>query len=346
MLPFATMRNTGEGASAATGPDTRRTRTLAGIPVEDDRPPRAGDVIAGRYRIDRVLGAGGMGVVFSGLHLDLAQPVAVKLILPSAMNNKELRERFLREARAAARLKSEHVTKVLDVGQLESGAPYMVMELLEGCDLAAFLAQNGRVSPRTAADFIAQACEAVAEAHALGIVHRDLKPQNLFLTTCVGGDALIKVLDFGVSKVSIADVESLTKSMVVMGSPLYISPEQMRSSRSVDRRTDIWALGVVLFELLAGHAPFDGESIPALCLKVATDAPPSLALERPDLRPGLAAVVMRCLEKQPEKRYDDVGELAAALSPFVGSASSVSIARTRMMASGARGRWPRRRQSS
>ena len=134
--------------------------------------------------------------------------------------------------------------------------------------------------------------------------------------------------------------------MVVMGSPLYISPEQMRSSRSVDRRTDIWALGVVLFELLAGHAPFDGESIPALCLKVATDAPPSLALERPDLRPGLAAVVMRCLEKQPEKRYDDVGELAAALSPFVGSASSVSIARTRMMASGARGRWPRRRQSS
>ena len=319
--------------------DRGQTQHVAGLTPED-MPVHAGDVIAARYRVEGVIGVGGMGIVVSGVHLDLEQRVAIKLILPSAMNNEGLRERFVREARAAARLRSEHVTKVLDVGKLPSGAPYMVMELLEGCDLGEVLAKNGPLPYETAADFIAQACEAVAEAHAQGIVHRDIKPQNLFLTTCVGGGALVKVLDFGVSKVSVAGMDNLTRSMMVMGSPVYMSPEQMRSARDVDPRTDIWALGVVLFELLTGRAPFDAESIPALCLKVAAEAPPSLARERPDLPAGLAAVVMRCLEKHPEDRFPNVGELAAALTPFVTPASNLTIARTRMMMSGLRrGGW-------
>jgi serine/threonine-protein kinase len=177
-----------------------RSRTLEPPPFArtatiDRGAPRAGEVIAGKYRVEEVIGVGGMGIVAAGTHLDLDQRVAIKFVNASAMRDEKLLERFLREARAAARLKSEHVAKVLDVGRLASGSPFMVMELLEGCDLGALLAKNGPLPFETAADFIAQACEAVAEAHARGIIHRDIKPQNLFLTTAVGGAALVKVLD-------------------------------------------------------------------------------------------------------------------------------------------------------
>jgi serine/threonine-protein kinase len=292
-------------------------------------PVREGEIIGGRYLVDRVLGYGGMGVVVAATHLGLEQKVAIKFVLPPGAKNEALRERFVREARAVAGLRSEHVTKVLDVGTLANGAPYMVMELLEGCDLAALLAQHGPLPVETAADYIAQACEAVAEAHSQGIIHRDIKPQNLFLTTHVGGASLVKVLDFGVSKRSIGGLENLTQSTALMGSPLYMSPEQMRSARDVDPRSDVWSLGVVLFELLTGRVPFDADSMPALCLKVVGDDAPRIERHRDDVPAELVAVVLRCLAKDPERRYRDAAELATALERFVTPASRIGVARTR-----------------
>src|SRR5579859_754331 len=254
-------------------------------------PVKEGDLLAGKYRVERVLGVGGMGIVVAARHEQLEQRVAIKFVRDEALDNKEAVERFLREARAAVRLKSEHAAKVLDVGTLESGAPYMVMEFLEGSDLAAVLVERGPLPVEEAAEYVLQACEAVAEAHAAGIVHRDLKPQNLFLARTVGGAPRVKVLDFGVSK-SLTQSGggpgpggkgALTQTRSMLGSPLYMSPEQMRSSRDVDARSDVWAFGVVLFELLTRRWPFEAETMPELCLKVVSDPPQSLA----ELRPGL-----------------------------------------------------------
>ena len=227
-------------------------------------PVREGDLLAGKYRVDRVLGSGGMGIVVAARHEQLGQFVALKFLREQALGNPEAVARFLREARACVKLRSDHAAKVLDVGTLETGAPYMVMEYLEGADLGAVLAKYGPLPVETAALYVVQACEAIAAAHAAGIVHRDLKPQNLFLARTVGGASRIKVLDFGVSKV-IAGLEmaGVTQTGSMLGSPLYMSPEQMRSSRDVDARADVWALGVVLFELLTQRWPFEAESIPS-----------------------------------------------------------------------------------
>ncbi|HLK36714.1 MAG TPA: serine/threonine-protein kinase [Polyangiaceae bacterium] len=295
-------------------------------------PVREGDLLAGKYRVERVLGVGGMGVVVAARHEQLDQLVAIKFVREEALGNPEAVERFLREARAAVKLKSEHAAKVLDVGTLESGAPYMVMEYLEGADLAQTLADGGPVPVEAACDWVLQACEAVAEAHAAGIVHRDLKPQNLFLARTVGGAAKVKVLDFGVSKSvrSMSEQGALTRTRAMLGSPLYMAPEQMRSSRDVDARADVWALGVVLFELLTHRWPFEAETMPELCLKVVTDAPLSLADLRPDVPAALVAVVERCLEKPAEKRFANAAELASALEPFVSSASRIIAERARL----------------
>jgi serine/threonine-protein kinase len=296
-------------------------------------PVLEGEVLAGKYRVERVLGEGGMGVVVAARHIQLEQLVALKFVLASTLQNAQAVERFLREARAAVKLKSEHVAKVLDVGTLESGAPYMVMEYLEGSDLAQLLEQRGPLPIETACDFVLQACEAVAEAHSLGIVHRDLKPQNLFVTRRVGGSALIKVLDFGISKMLWPDSApsgALTQTRAVMGSPLYMAPEQMRSSRSVDTRADVWALGVVLYELLTARLPFEAESMPELCLKVVQDPPPPITESRPDVPAQVVAVIAKCLEKDPTNRYANAGELASALEPFVPAASRVVAERARM----------------
>jgi eukaryotic-like serine/threonine-protein kinase len=280
---------------------------------------REGDVLAGKYRIERLLGVGGMGVVVAARHVELDQLVAIKFVRDDALDNEEAVERFIREARSAAKLKSEHVARVLDVGKLDSGAPYMVMEFLEGSDLAQTLTRDGPMAVDLAAALMMQVCEAVAEAHAAGIVHRDLKPENLFLTRTIGGSPKMKVLDFGVSKSArLADDPrvKLTRTRTVLGSPLYMPPEQMRSSRDVDARGDVWALGVVLFELLTGRSPFEAETMPELCLKIVSEPPLSLAQLRPDLPPTLVEIVERCLEKDKTKRYDTASELAQALASF------------------------------
>ena len=296
-----------------------------------DLPVAIGDVLAGKYRVDAVLGVGGMGIVVAATHLRLEQKVALKFLLPSAIQSPEAVERFLREARAAVRLKSEHVAKVTDVGTLESGAPYMVMEFLLGGDLSHVMQERGLLPVAEGVSYVMQACEAIAEAHSLGIVHRDLKPQNLFVTRKVDGRPLIKVLDFGISKST--DTQSglsLTRTSSIMGSPLYMSPEQMRSSKNVDQRSDIWALGVVLYEVITGRVPFEAESVPELCLKVVQDAPDTPKSLRPEIQEGLSAVVLRCLEKDPSRRFQNVAELAESLEPYAQEGSRGSAERVAM----------------
>jgi serine/threonine-protein kinase len=291
--------------------------------VTDDSPSpsgvRPGDVLAGKYRVEHVLGAGGMGVVVAAHHLQLDQRVALKFLLPQALASAEVVGRFDREARAAVRIKSEHVARVIDVGKLETGAPYMVMEYLEGGDLAAWLERRGPLAVPQAVEFILQACEAIAEAHALGIIHRDLKPANLFCTRRPDGALSIKVLDFGISKMtgllSSGDM-GMTRTATLIGSPFYMSPEQMHSARGVDVRTDIWSLGVILFELLTDRLPFEAEALPELVIKVMRDPVPPVAGHRADVPPALDAVIARCLEKDRERRYPDVAQLALALVEF------------------------------
>jgi eukaryotic-like serine/threonine-protein kinase len=280
-------------------------------------PINSGEVLAGKYRVDRILGVGGMGVVVAATHLQLHQQVALKFMLPEALRIPSFVERFAREARAAARLKSDHVARVLDVGTLESGSPYMVMEYLEGSDLGTVIETRGALPIEAAVDCVLQACDAVAEAHSIGIVHRDLKPRNLFLTQRNDGRALVKVLDFGIAKHKAQGGDlSLTKTTDVMGSPNYMSPEQLRASRAVDDRSDIWALGVILYELLTGLLPFAAESVTQLIAMVLTDHPRPIRGVRFDVPEELARIIERCLEKDPAARFASVAELALALAPF------------------------------
>ena len=281
------------------------------------RVVKAGDLLGGKFRVERVLGAGGMGVVVAARHTELGQLVALKLMLKDALQDGAGAERFAREARSAVRLQSAHTARVLDVGQLKTGEPYMVMEYLEGMDLDAALQAHGPFAPNVAVDYILQASEAFAEAHGLGMVHRDIKLKNLFLTRTVDGRPFVKVLDFGLAKTigSMGDI-SLTATSAVFGSPQYMSPEQMRSAKDVDARSDIWSLGVCLYELLTGRVPFDASGLAEICAMVLKDPTPPLSTFVTGLPPDLEAAVMRCLEKDPANRFSSVAELAVALEPF------------------------------
>jgi len=297
--------------------------------AEDDSElegiPEPGDVIVDKYRVDKVLGVGGMGCVVAATHLTLDQTVAIKFLLAKAARNPNNVTRFQREAQSAAKIRSDHVAKVSDIGTLPDGVPYMVMEFLDGEDLADRL-ERGPVQPHECVEWVLQACEALAEAHQAGIVHRDLKPANLFLAKLPDGAARVKVLDFGISKIVAAPGAGgdLTKTSALMGSPLYMSPEQMMSAKAADARADIWALGCILFEGLTRQPPFIGDTLPEICSKILTSPPSPLETLAPHAPPGLATVVMRCLEKKPEDRYANLGELATALAPLIGDKGSVS----------------------
>ncbi len=292
-----------------------------------------GDLLAGKYKVERVLGAGGMGVVVAAHHVQLEEKVALKFLLPQALSNPEAVARFLREARAAVRIKSEHVARVSDVGTLPNGAPYMVMEYLDGGDLAAWLRERGPLPVEQAVDFLLQACVAIAEAHSLGIVHRDLKPANLFCVRRADGQLTIKVLDFGISKLTDAargsepPAVSMTRTSAFMGSPLYMSPEQMSSAKSANAQSDIWALGVILYELLAGRVPFLGEVVTEVVVEVTTKAPPPLRDFRPDVPPGIEAAIVKCLEKDRRNRFRNVAELALAVVDFAPKRARASVER-------------------
>ena len=282
-------------------------------PFADARLPAAGDKLAGKYEIVRIIGEGGMGVVYEAMHLRLQQKVAIKLLQPRVLYMPDVVARFEREARAACRLRSRHAVRILDVDQTPAGLAYMVMEYLEGHDLSEELNRRIRLSVAESVDFVLQACVAMAEAHASGVVHRDLKPSNLFIVQ-EGARRVIKVLDFGISKMTTEGEAHVTSTFATMGTPLYMSPEQIRSAKNVDARTDIWSLGVILYELLVGERPFAGTTTAAAAAIVA-DEPVRLSV-RIDLPPALEQVVLTALAKKPEDRYRDVRSFAEALEPF------------------------------
>jgi serine/threonine-protein kinase len=276
-----------------------------------------GAVLRGKYRVDRVLGTGGMGMVLGAWHLRLEQRVAIKVLRPEMAAQPDIVRRFEREAHAASRLESEHVARVMDVDTLDDGTSFLVMEFLEGRDLSFVRRARTPLDPAQAVGCVLQACRAIADAHAAGVIHRDLKPANLFVARRRDGGARIKVLDFGISKVTTADVDGHgTQTAAMIGSADYMSPEQMTSSRDVDARTDIWSLGVVLFELCTATTPFAGATMPQVCAAVMTMQPPAPRSIRPEIDPGLEAVILRCLRKEPAERYASVAELARALAPF------------------------------
>jgi serine/threonine-protein kinase len=316
-------------------------------------PVREGEVVAGKYRIDRLLGVGGMGVVFAATHLSLDQRVALKF-LTMKHDSTELLKRFTLEARAAAKIQSEHVGRVFDVGALDSGVPYIVMEYLEGKDLLDVLEADGPLAIEPAVTYVLQACEAIAEAHTAGVVHRDLKPANLFVARRAGGPAIVKVLDFGISKMtnqrsgeagvepgitrssrasigsrrSVTGVDpGLTAPSALLGSPLYMSPEQLSSAHQVDARTDIWSLGVILYELVTGTVPFNEATMPLIYVAILDKPAPLLRTILPAAPAALEAVISRCLAKDPAARYRDVIELIDALAELAPRQGAISAAR-------------------
>ena len=277
------------------------------------RFPQPGTVLLGKYRVDSLIGEGGMGAVIKAHHIDLDEFVAIKCLLPEMMERADIVQRFIREAKAAVKLKGEHVARVLDVGRLEDNVPYIVMEYLEGADLNAIIKHHGAQTPEVGVDLMLQACEAIAEAHSLGIIHRDIKASNFFITQQEGQAPVLKVLDFGIATAP-EGASDLTSTQSVIGTPAYMAPEQMRSSRTADARSDIWSMGVVLYELLEGQRPFRSEVYSELCLKVGMDPP--IPIENPDVSEPLRAIVMKCLEKPIERRYQSVAELAFDLMAF------------------------------
>ncbi|AKT38817.1 serine/threonine-protein kinase [Chondromyces crocatus] len=306
---------------------------VSGLTAEHAIDVTPGTVIAGKYRVERLLGKGGMGQVVAAEHLELRERVALKLLLPECLESGQALARFLHEARAAAKIKGEHVARVLDAGKLDTGVPYIVMEYLDGQDLAAVLVSEGKMPVRDAVELVLQVCEAIAEAHTVGVVHRDLKPSNLFLTRRPDGSAMVKVLDFGISKTIRRDGEEapvslhMTRTRQVLGSPLYMSPEQLTSARSVGPTADIWSLGAILFELVTGAPPFAAPTMSELRQQILFEPAPSLRLQRPDAPRRLEKIIHRCMEKDPANRYADVAALTRDLRALAPPRARPSIDR-------------------
>jgi serine/threonine-protein kinase len=298
-------------------------------------PP--GTVVAGKYRVERLIGEGGMGWVVVATHLHLGQRVALKFMRATEVGNNEAIRRFLREGRAAAAIQSEHVARVSDVGTMDGGVPYLVMEYLEGQDLESLLREETVLPVASVIDYAMQACAGLRDVHAAGIVHRDLKPANLFLVRRGDGSVRVKLLDFGISKITAGtgapSEGSMTTTQALMGSPLYMAPEQMRSSKHVDARADIWSLGVILYELLAGgRSPFPGQTLPEVCNRVMNEAPEPLVV-REDVPPGLLAILASCLEKDPGRRFPNALAVALALSPYASNDGKQLVRRMQRRAS-------------
>jgi eukaryotic-like serine/threonine-protein kinase len=297
-----------------------------GLPASVPPPPpvKPGDVVAGKYLVDREIASGGMGVLYAAKHMQLDQEVALKF-MRTELRGQISTSRFTAEARATAKLRSAHIARVFDVGVLEDGTPFMVMELLSGIDLEHLLAERGPLISTVAAELVTQACEAVSEAHTAGIVHRDLKPANLFLTKTPQGAPFVKVLDFGISKAMIEAGPSATAAGTIMGSPPYMSPESLKSSKNANARSDIWALGVILYELVTGQLPFEGEGVGELALKVHYEEPLWPTAIDPEIPREYEDIVRTCLKKNPHERYGSVEELREALVRFTAASSTGGV---------------------
>jgi serine/threonine protein kinase len=294
--------------------------------LESELPVPVGELFGGKYTLERMFAEGGMGVVCLGRHVDLNQVVAIKFLRRALAGRPTIVQRFLNEARALAALRSEHVVRVIDVGQLESGRPYLVMEHLDGVHLEALLERGGPLAVETAVSYAIQVCESLAEAHALGIVHRDIKPENLFLWS--GGPTVdsVKVLDFGLAKqLGSSRALGVTGPQDSLGSPGYMSPEQVSTPQLVDARTDIWSLGVVLYRLLTNVSPFEGGSLVEVLSHILKATPAALPSVVPGLELELDAIVQRCLEKSPEARYQTMGQLADDLNAYLAERQRVLL---------------------
>jgi serine/threonine protein kinase len=290
----------------------------AGPPLADAKPdPWLGRVLDGKYEIVRKLGGGGIGAVYEGVHRRVGRKVAVKLLHSMLAHDERMRTRFEREARAAAATAHPNIVEVLDFGELDDHTAFLVLELLEGHDLDAEIGR-GTLGVARAVRIALQVCSALEAVHAKGIVHRDLKPANIFLTTRLGDPDFVKVLDFGVAKFTEpVDAPAQTATGQAVGTPLYMSPEQARGSRDVDHRTDIYALGAVLFRALTGRCLFEAASVMEIFVLICHGRVPRLRELRPELPEALDEIVARMLERDRERRFSTIGEVAAALRPFL-----------------------------
>jgi tRNA A-37 threonylcarbamoyl transferase component Bud32 len=308
---------------------------MVGGPASAGSLPGPGARVAGKYRIERVVGRGGMGVVYAAHHEILDQRVALKILAPEVASQATAVARFLNEARLAARLRSDHLCQVLDAGVTENGLPFIAMELLEGCDLARLLYERRAPLPvGEATEYVVQALDAVAEAHARAVVHRDLKPSNLFLTQHPGAPPVIKVLDFGISKTDDAFgtghvPSNITSSRAIIGSPTYMSPEQIQNVKKTDHRADIWSVGVILYELMSGTLPFRGETPGEIFVQIIEGQATPLSRLRPEIPVTLSEIVARCLRRNVDERFENVVALAEALAPYAWYKHHESLARMR-----------------
>lgn len=279
------------------------------------QPPVPGDLVADRYRVGAIIGAGGMGIVYEATHVELGTKVALKVIRPDIAQNSSIWRRFSREARALGALHNKHVVRVHDAGTLRSGLRYLVMELLDGTDMRRYLQQHGALPIPRAVDYVMQVCSALGDAHRLNIVHRDVKPENIFLASFRGSEPIVKLLDFGVA-LFLEDAGQLTVPGRGVGSPQYLSPEQMRDPSGVDQRSDIWSVGLLTYELLSGASPFAGFNAAQTCLRISRGPMPRIEETCPGVPRALAAAVHRCLEIDPARRPQSADELMLALEPF------------------------------
>jgi serine/threonine-protein kinase len=283
--------------------------------------PLPGEILAEKYRVERMLGSGGMGVVVAATHVHLKERYALKVLRPSALSDPLAVERFLREGRASVKIQSEHVARVYDVGELADRTPYIVMELLEGSDFGEVLQAREKIPFAEAVGYVLEAAEAVAEAHALGIVHRDLKPSNLFLASAADGKKTVKVLDFGISKMSALDPTlPQTQTATILGSPLYMSPEQLKSARDVDARSDIWSFGILLFQLISGEPPYAADSMAEQCALVLSGKKVPLKGVPRDLSDAVAT----CLAIDRADRFQNLAEFANAIAKHGGPTARIS----------------------
>src|SRR5258708_2530354 len=314
------------GAPYASSASAQTTSLVTTAP----QVPAIGELVDGKYRIQHHIGKGGMGSVFAARHEFLQRDVALKFVSTAATTPEGL-ARFRNEARALAAIRSDTVANVLDAGHRAAGTPFIALDLLEGDDLARVLQEHAPLPIDDAVGWVLQALEALAEAHALGIVHRDLKPANLFLARRRDGTSVLKVLDFGISKntAAIGAAPTLTVTASILGSPVYMAPEQLRDAKTVDGRADIWAIGVVLYELLTGRLPFVAQNVVDLCVALLERRPPPLRAARPEIAPTLENVVTRCLSRDIEERFQNVAALAEALAPFAPPGADAAVERIR-----------------
>jgi serine/threonine-protein kinase len=305
-----------------------RAAEMVAVKLERDEK-QLSRVVAGRYRLDAIIGRGGMATVYRGWDSLRDEAVAVKIVSLGA-RTRAGRSRAFREGTILRNIRDPHAVRLFDIGALEDGSLYLVMELLSGRDLSAVVAEDGTLPVAVAVDYVMQACEALREAHARGVVHRDLKPQNLFLAAGDDGATVVKVIDFGIAKwTRAAGAPTLTQPNTAMGSPRYMAPEQMESADTVDCRADVWSLGIILCELLLGRPPYDGESLVSVFNSIVRDGAPSVSGARDDVPPELDDVIANCLALEPDNRYSSVAELAAALAPFASDSGRLSESRIR-----------------